>query len=403
MAGRSQLGWAVPAADWEEFLGYVDQEWGSRGPNVRFELERAMAEFIDRDGDLADTEALLRDALEVRALSSSTVSVPSRDVDPENKRKVGYRVRESLKEEFTDFVDTRLNGDSATNGEGSTSHTTYSEALRAAINAYRDGGTSRRVRDLAEAVVSGSTDAGRDGGSIENGLPDETASVSTESESSTTPDPDVEAALVLEIAEDLPDQFPTDLLRKKTVARLQSEYDELPERRLEAYTDAVLNSLDVVEHPVKEGVYIPEEDRENYTVFSDLEREEKEVYLRRILVAEALEDGRLKHAVGYKEVMDLFDQYLHERPSTQHAYDLMEDSALASPAFSYGKRRGASRKQLQVDLTEVHDQTLAGAVELRMDLSQEDIADVLGPIVADSDTPRAATDGGVPLPSAAKD
>jgi hypothetical protein len=215
MAGRSQLGWAVPAADWEEFLGYVDQEWGSRGPNVRFELERAMAEFIDRDGDLADTEALLRDALEVRALSSSTVSVPSRDVDPENKRKVGYRVRESLKEEFTDFVDTRLNGDSATNGEGSTSHTTYSEALRAAINAYRDGGTSRRVRDLAEAVVSGSTDAGRDGGSIENGLPDETASVSTESESSTTPDPDVEAALVLEIAEDLPDQFPTDLLRKK--------------------------------------------------------------------------------------------------------------------------------------------------------------------------------------------
>lgn len=390
MSDRTQLNWRVPVREWAQFERTVREKHGRLRPYTKFEIEEAMREFLDEDGLLAEAEDLLRTHTDLIELSSSTDAYGTSYSRGGATRKVTHRVSAELKERFQIFADKH-------------EATSYGRLLGAALRVYADGGRARRLLEDVEALVTGGTTDGSTDGSVES----QSGDLSTAGDRGTTPgpdaSPDVDAALVLEIAEDLPDQFPTDLLRKKTVAKLQSEYDELPERRLEAYTDAVVNSLGVVEHPVKEGVYIPEEDREDYTVFSDLEREEKEVYLRRILVAEALEDGRLKHAVGYKEVMALIDEYLHERPSTQHAYDLMEDSALASPAFSYGKRRGASRKQLQVDLTEVHDQTLAGAVDLRMDLSQEDIADVLGPIVADSDTPRAATDGGAPLSSTAKD
>lgn len=390
MSDRTQLNWRVPVREWAQFERAIREKHGRLRPYTKFEIEEAMREFLDEDGLLAEAEDLLRTHTDLLELSSSTDAYGTSYSRGGATRKVTHRVSAELKERFQIFADKH-------------EATSYGRLLGAALRVYADGGRARRLLEDVEALVTGGTTDGSTDGSVES----QSGDLSTAGDRGTTPgpdaSPDVDAALVLEIAEDLPDQFPTDLLRKKTVAKLQSEYDELPERRLEAYTDAVVNSLGVVEHPVKEGVYIPEEDREDYTVFSDLEREEKEVYLRRILVAEALEDGRLKHAVGYKEVMALIDEYLHERPSTQHAYDLMEDSALASPAFSYGKRRGASRKQLQVDLTEVHDQTLAGAVDLRMDLSQEDIADVLGPIVADSDTPRAATDGGAPLSSTAKD
>lgn len=404
-SGRSQLGWSVPAQDWERFETYVREKWGDDGAHVRFELEKAMEEFIERDGDLAEAESLLQEAVGLSELSSSTEETITRDVSPENKRQVGYRVREVLKDEFTTFVAEEFNdGTSGRYGGLSDSHVSYGEALAAAINEYRDGGRGRRVRELVEATITGATDSGRENDSVESksGTDEELSTapdLSTtagESEAGSADDlPDVEPRLVLSVADELGEQFTERDLRKTVVQHLNAEYDEFPGKLIEEYSEAALDQLAVVQHPSKEELYISESMREEITVWSDLNKDLRAARLRRLVAADALDAGKTRHPVGYRDVIELFKENLDDGPSVQYAYDLMDAAADGAEGFVYKKIRG--EKQLRVDLTKVNRSVLEDTPNVVAWLTPEDVPGQGATADSVSNTAAPVADGGTPV------
>lgn len=393
-SGRSQLGWCVPADDWESFLDYVVEKWGAKDPHVRFELEMAMIEFVDRDSNLAEVESRLREAVGQCGLSSSTEEVLTREVSPRNKRQIGYRIRQPLKDEFKAFVDTEFNnGDNGQYAELTNSHISYGEALAAAINDYRDGGRGRRIRELVEltttdsprnrretqsreSTTSRSSDStegvsqDKDGAAriteLTTAVGDDRSDYETDSESN---EPAIHSHVVLSIADRLPEEFPKAVVRKTVVQRLSEEKHDISEALIERYCEAVLEYLPVVEHPAKEDLYVTEETREEITAWSDLDKERRTVFLRRSVVADALKTGNRNHSVDYKDVIQLFKDEFGEGPSHQYAYDLMEAAAKGVDGFSYTTVH--EKKQLRVIIDNIDTALLRNTIEHDPDLQKE--------------------------------
>jgi len=349
-ASRSPLGWAIPSDDWEKFVAYVTDEWGENTEHVRFALERAMIEFLELDDDLAEAERLLRDHLDVRGLSSSTAEALKRDVDPEDKLKIGVRVRDVLQDRFRSFVAEEFNGGkTARYATYTQSHTTYGEALTAAINEYRDGGAGRRLKSFAEDIV-----AGRDRSSnlVEN--PDESNDdLSTANATSITDGgPTVQADVVLDVADDLTDGFHVADLDDAIEEHAADEHGELSDDLLDEYREAVIEEKPVVEHPGSDGVYITEEERAKMTVWEDLNKETRVARLRRLVAADAVDKRQTHLKVDYQRVRELFAEDLRHEPSHQYAYDVM-DRAGTVAGFSYGDHRGS--KVLKCNLGAITD------------------------------------------------
>jgi len=356
MTVRVQIGWRVPRDEWDAFIEYVEDKWDAQGPYVRFELESAMREFLDADGDLAEAEALLRRHLQSQGLSSSTDAVPS-DLSHGDTVKLGHRINADLKDEFAKMAKEH-----------------YSDSLGAvlarAVNAYRGGGRRRRILDNVKQLVTGGTTSGSTAESDESDRSseshagttgvaiestsgtDESAQSSSGTTGGTTDDADesvvVEPQLVMDIADELPDNgFPEQLLQATIAKTVAGDA-----KTIEAYTNPVCNQKNVVKHPHKDGVYITETAREQTTYWTDLNRELRVTKLRRLVVLDALDKKKQRHGLKYRDVQALFEEYYSAAPSHDYAYTLMEDAGRLD-GFSYKRHNGSY--QLRVNLTEVQD------------------------------------------------
>ena len=357
-ASRSPLGWAIPSDDWGKFVDYVTEEWGENTEHVRFALERAMIEFLDLDDDLAEAERLLRGHLDVRGLSSSTAEVLKREIDPENKRKIGIRVRDVVQDRFRSFVAEEFNGGhTARYATYTESHTTYGEALTAAINEYRDGGAGRRLKSFAEDIVAGRERSSDLVESVDESSGDHSTANAT---SITGEEPSVRADVVLDVVGDLYDGFTDDLLDETIREHAANEHGELSEELLDRYREAVIDEKPVVEHPMKDGLYISNEERANITAWEDLTKETRVARLRRLVAVDAVENRKMRHKVEYRDVQRLFGEDLGHEPSHQYAYDAMEAAGTAA-GFHYGKHRG--NKVLKCDLAAITDRLRQDLVE----------------------------------------
>lgn len=372
MTARSQLGWRVPRDERDAFLEYVEEKWDALGPYVRFELESAMREFLDADGDLAEAEALLRKILQSQGLSSSTDAVPSA-LDHGDTVKLGHRINADLKDEFAAMAKEH-----------------YTDSLGAvlarAMNAYRGGGRKRRILDNVQQLVnggttSGSTDvadesdtsdeehAGTTGVAIESSRgTDESSGSSSGTSSGTTDDADesvdADPQLVMEIADGLGDQFHKQDL-ESTIAKTAGT----DAATIEAYRDAVANYKNVVKHPYK-PLYIPETKREDFTLWCDLTKETRATRLRRLIVVDALEHKEQRHPLTYKQVQSLFEEYLGKGPSHDYAYTLMKMAANAD-GFTYGEYQG--QKQLRVNVKQVKQTVIEEALNIDPSLDPKEL------------------------------
>jgi hypothetical protein len=154
-ADKSPLGWEVNSKEWRKFTRHVGDSWARDDETIRFELQRAMREYCYCESDLAATERQLRSELGVHKYQSLPGEYAPVSINPKSKRKIGIRVFDTLQNDFRGFVDDRLNGSGPTRYySANDGHTTYGEALNAAIAEYRQGGRSARVLELAQRFVN---------------------------------------------------------------------------------------------------------------------------------------------------------------------------------------------------------------------------------------------------------
>ena len=362
VTSREGLGWRIPRSERDSFVQFVEEKWGCTDTYVRFELESAMREFLDKDDILYEAEQLLRDHLKSQGLSSSPPVIPDERTDHSDTVQLGYRVNSELKAEFAAFAKQHYDQN-------------FGAILTRALNSYRDGGRRRRVLEkIHHLVTSGiapdtTTDADENadhmsrgdeslnqespqsGGSAENllnsqSLPDQYPDTATPSDDNA----DVDAMAVSEIAGKLGDCF----TREELMQAIAKTQDGNPET-IELYTEAVTAYENVVEHPANDALFIPEEKRAEITVYSDLDLEERAEKLRKLIIREALKKQVRFYQATYTEVQDLFDEDLDDAPSHDYAYTLMEAAAEES-GFAYEKRNG--QKQLCLDLQPVQRHTI---------------------------------------------
>lgn len=387
MSHRPCLGWHALVAEWEPFVDHVVEKWGEKDGYLRFELESAMREFIDGDADLVEAEQLLRRYMDARELSSSSDAACGISLEGDTK-KVMQRVQEDLKDEFKKHAKKRYDAN-------------LGVVLSRALRSYRMGGRKQRVKDLVHQLttdgIAGDTMADSDESVSESqdvrdttGGSDESLVGADESTRDTTAGADessagvdestrVDAMLVSDIAGQLEDAFTIDKLHKQIAMHAGGAQETI-----DLYSEAVIAYENVVEHPVNDGLYIPPEQRENMTVYDDLDRGERVETLRELLVVEALEDRKKTRGITYSDVQDLFDEHLHGAPSHDYAYKLMagDDGAAAADAAGFGYEDTDNPHLLTVDVTEVAEQYLLPAAEYE-DVDETLVEALVGELNAD--------------------
>jgi len=382
MTSRECLGWHVPRPVRERFVTFVEEKWGTTDSYVRFELESAMREYLDRDGVLHEAEMLLREYLQSQGLSSSTEADSDERADHSDTVQLGYRVNEELKEEFATFAKQHYDEN-------------IGAILARAMDVYAKGGRRKRVLNQIHQLVTGgiagdTTDAFDENGDTAEGADENIdgrqtrISRSDESTRDTTDESDenlrVDGILVSEIAGELGDQFVLDDLHKTITKKIDGQTETL-----ELYSEAVISYENVVEHPIVDDLYIPEEVRDGITAYGDLDRESRTERLRALVAREALKKRQETFSVTYTEVQQLFELEFGDAPSHDYAYTLMEDAA-DEVGFSFKKRQG--QKRLRVTLPVVRRSVLEDAldhpdVELDLNADLEDVE------LESDDTPQA--------------
>lgn len=383
MGGRVQLGWRVPRDERDAFIRHVEDKWGEAASYLRFEIESAMHQYLDRDAELADAERLLRERLDARDLSSSSAGGDrlSRRVDHSDTVLLTHRVNPGLKDEFAAYAD--QNTDES-----------YGAVLSRALNAYRDGGRATRVKEAAERLITGATSTGstaasdetstadashRSGSTVatdENGLDcrrhqrgstgasDEHRRTRERNQAGSTDAGDessdeseavtVDPETVVEIADGLPDEFPEQLLEQR-IRDAVADTDAA----VAAFRDPVVNHTGLVSHPYQE-LYITPENRERSLLYCDMDRAERVERLRELLVTHTLERGKRTNYWEYTDVIDRFAEEYGAGPSHDYAYTLMERAGELD-GFRYGRHRG--RVRLRVDIHDVPRDRIKPIVE----------------------------------------
>ncbi len=338
---RAQLGWRAPVSVWERFETFVAEKHGAEGPYLRFEMERAMREWLDEDGLAAEAEALLREHTDLGGLSSSTASAVGTTRYQGETRKLNHRINADLKERFAIFADEH-------------DARSYGRALAAALDAYCDGGRARRVLDDVQRLVTGGTATGTTADGVENGGSADSDSLSTADGGGPTGGVDVEPRHVIEIADKLTgtDTFHEQDL-ERDIAEVAGEADEV----VAAYCKPVIEQTGYTQHPGNDELYISEAQRESLDVWDDLTRPERELYLQGFAAAFAVAHNSRRKGLTYRDVQGVIEKYSDDSYSIsdQYAYDLMEALG-GEPGFEYGRAHG--QKQLRVDLDGVDDGVL---------------------------------------------
>jgi hypothetical protein len=197
--------------------------------------------------------------------------------------------------------------------------------------------------------------------------------------------------VVLTVADDLPTEFLEDELRTTIAKHLKPPTVDDP---IDRYSEAVLDCLSVVQHPMNDGLYIPEEKRDEITAWEDLTKELRTVRLRRLVAGDAVRNRNRRHSVTYRDVMELFEENLGDGPSHDYAYTLMEAAAEGVDGLQYTTARG--QNQLRVNLDVVGSKITERGSEL---FAKADSLHAGTPMTARNtmEVPRqTATDGGQP-------
>ena len=344
MTGTAKLNWRVPAPAWEAFTEWVAENRPQTEGYLRYEIERAMREYVDADGHAAAIETLLDE--HTAGVSSSTV-VPDDNWRGVATTKLGYRVDAALKDQFAGFANEH-------------DARSYGVALGRALSEYVDGGRMRRVREKLEAALTGPTvDPATEGvetttaTSGECGATAQSDSSTATARGTTGGSTLVEAATVERIADGFSDaqQLTRGALDRVIAREVGGDHETIT-----AYRAAVLEALEMVEHPHEDHQYMTEAYRESTTVWADLDKAERLVLLRRWLATAALEAGTQHYEWSYTDVIERFEADAGAGPSHQYAYDLMEAAADVA-GFEYGRFQVSARQQkkvrLRVDLTAV--------------------------------------------------
>lgn len=225
MTDHPKLDWYVPRGEWDAFLEYVRGETAPIGTSVRREIEEAIREWIDRDAlaDLQDdVDELLRAAGRTPAdLTENETSLSERSLEEQETTRVTYRVPEALRQAFVQFVE-----EHSENRLG----VEFAKALRE----RRSGGRAERIQ--------------RQFGRIKD---------------------DVESILRTIAPGD--EGLRKDSRKAKTIAMCRELNDPVPRAHLEAvieehagpsvieeYVPRILDRLELIEHPVRDDVYISE-------------------------------------------------------------------------------------------------------------------------------------------------
>lgn len=336
MTDRRDLDWFVPSDEWDQFLRYVDSEYGETDGNVSREVERAIREWLDSD-EFAPVEEMVDRLVQAAGRTPSNLGEKKRTVvhpgDEESKRVYAY-VAEELKEAFA--AEARDAGEHPG---------TY---LARALRARRMGGRSQRLEkklsrifDDAEALLS-EADPDGDGMSVRE-----------------------RRAVV--ICQRLGTQFTRDQLDE---AIAQVAGDSPP--TLRDYREKVLDRLNYTLHPANPNVFVPENearamaaetdrpspdapaiDRKDY---ADLSRAEKGRGIRIALAREATRnDGRYRF-----DAEEIRRDVFEGQTSGGHARNLM-DLAADAEGFEAARRHG--KEWLQVDLRDVTDEEILSEVQ----------------------------------------
>lgn len=143
MSATSKIDWRVLADEWEQFIGYVDEEYVANDRYIRQEVESAMEEFIDRD-DFAELEERIdrlvraagrrpRDVSENKMVSTDTIAEGE-------KTRVTIHIFTDIRKQFT--IQAKKQSDYSLG-------VVFSLALRE----YRQGGRAARLEDKLDRVI----------------------------------------------------------------------------------------------------------------------------------------------------------------------------------------------------------------------------------------------------------
>ncbi|MFB6197524.1 MAG: hypothetical protein ABEI52_04550, partial [Halobacteriaceae archaeon] len=287
MTETVQLGWRIPAPSWEFFTEKVVEKHANQNVYIRISIETAIMEMLDDDELLAEAESILRECTDLQELSSSTAVLATDRYQNCDTRLCTHRIRADLKERFKTFADKH--------------DASYGRLLAVALDVWAEGGRARRIledvkRAFSAATNTGSTDdsiensavTGNDSGSTDEAVEHQFSTVAQDATNTgstdRTPDPvkvsdAVNAVCDIESVDDTAElrMFPRSTLEdaiERAVGRADDETMEL-------YHDSVLDQLAASEHPYINDIYITDWAREEETFWTDLEKEERLVLLRR--------------------------------------------------------------------------------------------------------------------------
>lgn len=380
MTRNPQLSWRVPRSAWNKLVDFVNEKWGEEGVYIRFELESAMREYLDQDETLAEVEAVIRSALDHQGLSSSSVS-STRHADNPPKKKVQTRVNPDLQDEFKAFID-----------DTSTRH--YGDALAHAINEYVSNGRSERILNGLKRLLglTNEADGGRpsstEGIADSSGKPDESPPRETLSSQQTQPncgtsgkpnESTTQAQLsptcspgtspandenAVGLQKDSVNTDPTAVNRiieelnggsgdissiglvdvKSTIANVVNDGRNAV---IDAYYEATIDQLGLVEHPYNDKVLLTDSAREEMDLYCDMDKTDRVERLRELIVKKALENGNKQCRLKYTDVQEIFEDEHGCGPSHDYAYDLME---LAANENGYRYNTSSHPSRLEVRL-----------------------------------------------------
>lgn len=235
MSDRQRLDWRVPAAEWDRFTEFVDDEIGAYDGQIARETEDAMLEWIDDDG-LADAEALVDRLVEAAGRRPADLAGRKNKnrIEPGGETtRVIVHVRPTVKEEFAAHVDAH-------------SDDSYGVVLARALREYREGGRAARLEDKLDRVV------------------DDAEGVLAEVADETDMDDDSQQLgqreqKTIAIAERLPEESRDEQLVEE-IHDVAGRGRRASEPTVATYRDLVTDHLGVEPHPHNDAIWVPREE-----------------------------------------------------------------------------------------------------------------------------------------------
>jgi len=342
-----QLNREVPEKSVEKFEEWCNHEGHVNGGDKGRHAEQAIIEYLPpkyrpdrfRD-DLDELETNLRADLDQAGLLTEDSSLKENRVTRSSTetKKVTYRIAEDVQEALEQYVYDQ---------EGKT-RSVIGEYIATALDEYRDGGQTARVRRYYEELRDGTEMISED-----------------------------RVGKIIDILEEEcgdRDYYNIETIRTAVEKALVVHSDEVRND----FADRVIDRLGLVSVKTSDGVYATPERAEQivqeYEVgdgvaWDVMDKEERVDYLKEAVKARAKGSSTTGSGVDYNKVRD---NIFEGEPSNDYCYKLMK-SAGESPGFEYGDHNG--KKMLRftgtMELSEKADDWVGQAVKLVREFCEE--------------------------------